>query len=106
MKAPLERANAAPGKSGDAAGGTNGQQGHEKHTTPHALTRNRSRSWRWRCCPACHVVRPTGEFQVAGSFRPGWDEYGTMKRRCPACGRVAGTSKFQVVRERRQEVGR
>ena len=56
------------------------------------------RSWRWRRCPACHMVERAGAF-TAQRYGPSW-QTGDVPRRCPNCGQVAATDKFQVVRER------
>ncbi len=58
-------------------------------------------AWRFRRCPSCFTVAAAGTFAVVGSYRPGWNETGTMRRRCPDCGHVGPSRDFQVVRERR-----
>ena len=64
------------------------------------------RAWRWRRCPRCGAVEPASAFEVVGSFRPGWEEQGTVDRRCPACRTVARSFEFPVVRERREQASR
>jgi uncharacterized C2H2 Zn-finger protein len=58
------------------------------------------KAWRFRRCPECHLVSAAGDYSVVGSFRPGWNQYGTIRRRCPHCGYVARSAAFTVVRER------
>lgn len=58
-------------------------------------------SWRWRRCLRCGEVNRAGDFQVVGTYRPGWNDTGSVQRQCPGCGLTDRTDAFIVVRERR-----
>jgi NAD-dependent dihydropyrimidine dehydrogenase PreA subunit len=58
-----------------------------------------SRSWRWRRCPRCFEVHPAGDFEIIGTYRPGWNVRDTLGRSCPSCRFVGRTNEFVVVRE-------
>jgi len=65
----------------------------------------KSRSWRWRRCPACRAVNGASRFTIVGRYRPGWTDNANLERRCPSCGLTAPTFKFAVVREQRAVAG-
>ena len=74
-----------------------------QYTRPADRQHKTRTSWRCRRCSRCGDVAPAGQFKVVGTFRPGWDSYGTMKRSCPSCGYQGSTHEFQVVQEHRRE---
>jgi ribosomal protein S27AE len=56
-------------------------------------------AWRFRHCPHCGVTNTAGDFRIVGTYRRGWNDRSTLRRRCPSCGVVDRTEGFPVVRQ-------
>lgn len=56
-------------------------------------------AWRWRRCPCCGAVMPSGEL-IQVRYVSNWNTYGGSERQCPHCGHRAPTYQFRVVREK------
>lgn len=61
--------------------------------------------YRFRCCPDCGEIFPSGKLIMLGSGSY-WGSAGQAPRKCPECGYVGETNEFAITSPQSVEEGR